>query len=444
MANNITTLHDVHINSFSHDGRGIGLSPEGKTIFVVGALPNERVDIEITKKHSRYLEAKLIGITTSSPDRITAPCPHYLVCGGCSMQHMTMPAQINLKQKILFDQLKHFGRVTPLQIMPPILANNWGYRRKARLGVKYVRKKGKVLVGFREKNSAVLADIKKCLVLHPLIGENLQRLSEVVRSLSKFEAIPQIEVAVGDNNQAALFFRVMDTLTPEDHQKLITFAQEMQIHLYIQPNANEPTYKLWPQDDNPYLTYSLPNQHIQFDFHPLDFTQVNGEINPLMIDSALALLNPQSHETVLDLFCGLGNFTLPIAQRAKCVVGVEGSELMVQRGTHNALKNNIQNVAFYAANLASKHFSEHAWLQQTYDKVLLDPPRTGALEIIQLFPQLQPKTIVYVSCNPATLARDIQELVHKQNYVLEKVGLINMFPHTGHSETIALLQKSKD
>jgi len=427
------------ITSLSHDGRGIG-NHLGKTAFINGALPQETVTFKMTKKHSRYFEGDLIDIISASPDRIKPGCEHFGVCGGCSMQHLQMAAQINFKQNTLLEQLRHFGRVEPEVILPPISANEWGYRRKARLGVRYVEKKGKLLVGFREKASRYLADITACPVLHASVGTRLTDLNQLISSLIQFEHIPQVEVAVGDST-TALVFRHMAELPEADLEKLRQFGKDFGFHIYLQPNTPLPITKLWPEDQNVFLTYALTDYDLEMQFYPLDFTQVNGSVNPLMIKQALALLDPQAEDTILDLFCGLGNFTLPLARHAKFVTGVEGSQDMVERATMNAEKNNLSNTAFFAANLAEIPLAKPSWMKAQYDKILIDPPRTGAKEILPLFPAFGARKIVYVSCNPATLARDAGELVNQQGYKLKKAGVINMFPHTSHIEAIALFEK---
>jgi len=426
------------VESLSHDGRGVA-TLNGKTAFISGALAKETVVCKITKKHRRYNEAQTLEVITPAPERVIPACPHFGICGGCSMQHIEMTAQVQLKQQTLLEQLKHFGKVIPEHVLPPIVGNPWGYRRKARLGVRYVHKKQKLLVGFREKFSNYLAEINECLVLHPSVGTRLTQLSELIRGLSQYEHIPQIEVAVSDET-TALVFRHMTELNENDISALIEFGKQYQFEIYLQPNPPAKIHKIWPQNQVERLSYFLPEYQLEMRFHPLDFTQVNGEINQLMIQQALKLLDVQSTDTVLDLFCGLGNFTLPIARLAKQVVGVEGSAEMVARAQENALHNNIHNTEFFAANLMNEKLSA-PWLEKSYDKILLDPPRTGAKEIIPLISTKSAKRLVYVSCNPATLARDAGELVYNYQYKLTHVGVINMFPHTSHIEAIALFEK---
>ncbi|HSW92939.1 MAG TPA: 23S rRNA (uracil(1939)-C(5))-methyltransferase RlmD [Gammaproteobacteria bacterium] len=426
------------IESLSHDGRGITARNQ-KTTFVSGALPGEKVTAKIAHQHRRYDEARVLDVITPSPDRTEPACAHYGVCGGCSMQHVKDEAEVRLKQDILLDQLKHLGKVTPTEILPPITGHPFGYRRKARLGVRYVIKKEKLLVGFREKFSNYLADIQTCKVLHPSVGERLSELATFIRSLTQYDQIPQIEVAVSDT-ATALVFRHMTPLPKEDIHALCEFGQKYQFHIYLQPDSPDSVHRIFPDESEQLLSYFLPDYQLEMRFHPLDFTQVNAEMNHKMIASAIQLLDLKSSDTVLDLFCGLGNFTLPIARFAKHVTGVEGSTQMVERAKENALLNQITNAAFYAANLMKP--SESApWITTSFDKILLDPPRTGAREILPFIANKSASRIVYVSCNPATLARDANDLVTIYGYTLKKTGAINMFPHTSHIEAIALFEK---
>lgn len=429
---------EAAIHSLSHDGRGIAIL-NNKTTFISGALPNEKVTCKITQKRSNYYEAEVIDIISQSDERITPPCPHFGVCGGCSLQHMSDEAQIALKQKTLVEQLKHFGKVEPQTILPALHANSIQYRRKARLGVKHVIKKNKLLIGFREKSSPYLADLESCVILHPEIGQRFPELSQLIASLEIYNAIPQIEIAVGDTD-VALVIRHMKALSKSDEEKIIVFAMQHGFQIYLQPNPPQPIHKLYPQDGNERLSYTLPDYALEFKFYPLDFTQINLEMNRLMVKQAIQLLDLQAEDTVLDLFCGIGNFTLPIAKHAKFVTGIEGGEEMVKRASENAQHNKISNVAFYAANLMKEN-GEAAWKKSQYEKVLLDPPRAGAKEILPFLQQCSAKTIVYVSCNPATLARDAGELIHHYGFTLKQAGIMNMFPHTAHIEAMAVFKK---
>lgn len=426
------------IERLSHDGRGIA-TIANKKIFIAGALPNETVSFQITQKRSSYNLGTITDIVTPSEQRCEPPCVHFGICGGCALQHMHTDLQLSLKQQTLLDQLNHFGKVQPATLLPPISGNNLAYRRKARLGVKYVIKKEKVLVGFREKSSRYLADLTQCEILHPKVGHRLIELAELVRSLTIYQAIPQIEVAIGDSD-AALVFRCMQPLTFEDREILINYGKTHDFHIYIQPNSPAAIEKIYPNTAGQRLRYTLPDQGLEFLFHPLDFTQINLETNRLMVNQALKLLNVTSEEKVLDLFCGIGNFTLALAKLAAHVTGIEGEPEMVARAMENAAHNHIENVTFTTTNLMADH-QVAAWTKKNYDKILLDPPRAGAKEILPLLANLGATRIVYVSCNPATLARDAGELVHNYGYQLKEVGVINMFPHTAHIEAMAVFDK---
>ena len=428
----------VEIESLSHDGRGVA-HIDGKTIFVDGALPGEKVEFIYTDKHSRFDEGKIHQVIEASDDRVEPPCEHSAICGGCNLQHMAPAVQIAMKQGVLVEQLTHFGAVAADSYLEPLTGPLLGYRRKARLAVKYVPKKGGAMVGFREKRNSYVADIGECPVLDERVGRKLVDLRGLIEKLSVKDKIPQIEVAMGDN-EVALVFRHLEPVTSDDVKFMVEFCQEHDFHLYLQPGGPKTVTKLWPEDSAHRLHYELPNQDLKFTFHPMDFTQVNSEINVKMIDRALELMDLSPTDRVLDLFCGLGNFTLSLARHCQEVVGVEGSEEMVERGQENAKANGLTNVSFYAADLV-KDMSQAPWAEKGFDKILIDPPRSGALEIITLLPKFNANTIVYVSCNPATLARDAGELV-KLGYRLVKAGVMDMFPHTAHVESIALFVKA--
>lgn len=428
------------VHAISHDGRGIA-TIQNKTTFISGALKDETVTCRITQKRGSYQEAEIQTIITASPDRATPPCPHFGLCGGCSLQHMTVDAQTQLKQQTLLEQLAHFGKVTPEGVLPPLQAASIGYRRKARLGVKFVIKKDKLLVGFREKSSNYLAELEQCLTLHPAIGLRFAELKALIASLEAYRHIPQIEVAMGDTD-VALVFRHLEPLSADDQAKLADFGDLHQFHIYLQPNPPVPIHRLWPAGTDERITYTLPDYQLTFRFHPLDFTQINLELNRLMVAQAIRLLDLSTEDTVLDLFCGLGNFTLPIARFAKHVTGIEGSTDMVERAQDNAALNQLTHTTFAAANLFEPPASA-AWMQGHYNKILLDPPRAGAKEILPFLSKLGAKRIVYVSCNPATLARDAGELVHTHGYTLKQVGIMNMFPHTAHIEAMAVFEKDE-
>jgi 23S rRNA (uracil1939-C5)-methyltransferase len=434
-----TGTQSTAVHALSHEGRGIA-HIAGKTTFIHNALPGEEVEFAHTYCSRSYDEGVAVHISTLSEHRVKPTCPHYAACGGCQLQHMSMDLQLNHKQNVLLEQLAHFGQVTPKHILPALSGKSLQYRHKARLGVRFVEKKGRrVLVGFRERNGRFLADMDECGVLHPSVGQRIPELSALVQGLSNYQHIPQIEVAVGEN-QPAIILRHMTPLTSEDLKHLENFSQKHSMHIYAHPNPPEKITKLFPNDGKERLNYCLPKHNLDMLFHPSDFTQVNEEMNQLMIDRALELLNPQPDETILDLFCGIGNFTLAIARYAKHAVGVEGAATAVERAQENAEHNHIANVEFFTADL-SKDCTNMPWHQRQYDKILLDPSRAGANGILAALPNFHAHTIVYVSCNPATLSRDAGILVNQLGYTLESAGIMNMFPHTAHMESIALFMK---
>lgn len=425
------------IRDLSHEGRGI-TEVDGKTVFVAGALPDETVTFLYRKRHRRYDDAAVQSVDQPSPKRIEPRCPHFGVCGGCSLQHLSSDDQIAFKQEVLLDQFRRFGQVEPETVLPPLRSQPWGYRRKARLGVKNVPAKGRVLVGFREKFSPYVADMRECHVLDPRVGFLLEPLSDLIGGLSQPDRIPQIEVSIGDN-AVALVLRNLEPWTESDRARLRDFAETHDVHLYGQPGNETTVHPIWPEA--PELFYMAGDSGIRLDFRPTDFTQVNAGINAEMLDLALGLLAPQPHERFLDLFCGLGNFTLPLARRCARVIGVEGAASLVERARQNAEANGIDNVDFHAADLAAEDVAQLPWLRETFDGILLDPPRSGAAEVLPALAALNAKRIVYVSCNPATLARDAGTLVHEYGYRLRQAGVMDMFPHTAHVESIALFEK---
>lgn len=425
----------AHIESLSHDGRGVA-HINGKALFVDGALPGEEVLFTYIAQRKRFDEGQVEKIILSSPDRTEPHCKHFGLCGGCSLQHLSPGAQILAKQQVLLDSLKHIGKLEPEKVLSPLTGPTWGYRRRARLGVKFVIKKDKLLIGFREKRSSLLADLERCEVLHPSVGLLLPELRQLVMSLTGYDQIPQIEVAVGDE-ATALVFRNLATLSAADLEKLQAFGKAHSMQVYLQPAGPESVTLIWPETAT--LSYRLPEFNLELFFSPADFVQINADVNRAMISRVIELLQPQAHERALDLFCGLGNFTLPLARHAAQVIGVEGEAKLVQRAQDNAQRNGIHNAEFHATDL-SQDLSGQPWAKQRFDKILLDPPRTGALEIIQQLPAFGAARIVYVSCNPATLARDAQELV-QQGYTLISTGVLDMFPHTAHVESIALFEK---
>ena len=428
--------HEAVVESLSHDGKGI-CRIEGKVIFVSGALPGEKIRFSFRPHKKNHDDGNLVEVLEASPDRIEPKCKHYGVCGGCSFMHLSSEKQIEEKQKVLIDGLKHIGKVEANEVLPPLTTNPWGYRRKARLGVKYVYKKEKVLVGFRERSAPYLAELEQCEVLHPDAGMRLTSFATLIRGLSCYEKIAQIEVAIADD-VSAFVFRNLVELTDDDKEQLIAYAKKESIAIYLQPKGPDTVTPLYPE--NPRLQYTLSDYNVTLDFEPTDFTQVNQDINPKMIKLALELLDLNDNDKVLELFCGLGNFTLPMARSAKQITGVEGDADLIKRANKNAENNGISNTDLHVANLM-EDVSECSWLTGDYDKLLLDPPRSGAKEMMPYLAKMNIKHIVYVSCNPSTLSRDAGTLVNEMGYTLEKTGIMDMFPHTAHVESIALFTK---
>lgn len=430
-------LISINIERLAHDGRGVG-QIEGKTTFVSGALPGETIMAEYIKRHRSYDEAKVVTVKHASTDRILPKCAHFLTCGGCQLQHLTTDYQIQFKQTVLLEQLAHIGQVQPQQILPPLTANAWGYRHKARLSVRYVKAKQKFLVGFREKfYPRFIADLKECPILFNHSGLGIEQLQHLLATLSIGIHIPQLELAAGDQ-QCALIIRHLQPIPKVDQQRLIEYAQQHQLIIYLQSSGIDSIIQLWPATQQP-LQYRLSQQALQLTFAPGDFTQVNPYMNQLMVNRALELLDLRADDHVLDLFCGLGNFSLPIAQHCQRVTGIEGHPSMVERATANAQQNHITHVDFYCADL-TQPLTHTPWWPGNYTKLLLDPPRSGALNIIQQLASHTFERIVYVSCNPATFARDLKELTQHQSYRLIATGVMDMFPHTAHVEAIALLE----
>mgnify|MGYP001806336996 FL=1 len=431
-----TEAVEAEIESLTHEGRGL-THVDGKTVFVDGALAGERVRFRYSRLQRRYDEGQVVEVLRASPERVTPRCPHFGVCGGCSLQHQDPVAQIRAKQASLADVFERIGKVTPERWLEPLVADHWGYRRKARLGVRHVAKKGRTLVGFRERGNSFLADLTRCEVLHPAVGQRLQQLSATIDRLSIRDQVPQIEVAV-DESVCVLVFRVMQPPTEADLEVLLELTAEDGVRVYLQDGGVETIRPLPGQAAD--LHYSLPNYHVRLDFGPSDFTQVNLELNRLMVDRALSLLEVRPDDRVLDLFCGLGNFTLPLARRVESVVGVEGEVGLVSRAEANARRNSIANARFYAADLYGE-LDLQPWMRESFTKALLDPPRSGALQVLDWLPRLGIDRVLYVSCYPATLARDADRLVNALGYELKAAGVMDMFPHTAHVESMALFER---
>jgi 23S rRNA (uracil1939-C5)-methyltransferase len=428
---------EAEIIDLSHDGRGVA-KLDGKTVFISGGLPRERVRAQIHTSKKNFDEGHVLEVLQASPLRVAPDCPHFELCGGCALQHLKVEAQIEAKQHILLENLERIGHVRPATVLPPLTDQPWAYRRKARLGVKWVPAKERAIVGFREALKPMyIADIQSCRVLVPQVGTRIQELSELITSMDARERIAQIEVAAGDT-ATALVFRNLDPLSSADSQRLVEFGQRTQLMIFLQPGANDSVHALWPADAA--LSFRIPAADVELAFRPLDFVQVNAGMNQRMIERALELLDPQADERVLDLFCGLGNFTLPIARRGGSVVGVEGEAGLVARARENARTNGIENAEFFAADL-SQDLRGEAWVKQGFDKLLLDPPRTGADACIPQLPLKGVRRIVYVSCHPGSLARDAGLLVREHGYRLVSAGVMDMFPHTAHVESIALFER---
>jgi len=427
---------EVTIESLSQDGKGVA-HIDDKTIFIDGALPEEKVTFIYTSKRRSHDEGRVHEVLQASPERVEPQCEYFSICGGCNLQHLHPDAQIKYKQRAMLDALKHIGHVEPAEVFSPMIGEQWGYRRKARLGVRHVRKKGRVLVGFREKQGGFLADIASCEVLHPSVGKNLLAFQSLIYDMDAREQLPQIEVAVGDN-ATALIVRHLEPFSESDNKKWIAFAKQYDYQLYFQPKGPDTVHLVYP--DSAALFYQHPQFSTKVWFGPQDFFQVNTSINRQMVPRAIELLQLKGDEQVLDLFCGLGNFTLPIARHAGQVTGVEGDETMVARARQTAQENQIDNTRYYSCNLMGELKGE-PWLKQQYDCILLDPPRSGAKEVIEHFAKLNAKRIVYVSCHPATLARDADTLVNSHGYTLLGVGIMDMFPHTAHVESIAVFER---
>ena len=431
------------IESLDHEGKGVG-HRDGKTIFVDGALTGEIVIASSYRKKPEFEQAQATQILKASPFRVKPKCTWFGVCGGCTHQHLDEAAQVAAKQRVLEDCFQHIGKVKPETMLSPIHGPTWGYRTRARLSVRNVAKKGGVLVGFHERRSSYVADMNSCEVLLPQISALLPKLRTLVESLSIRDRLPQIELAAGDA-LSVLVLRIMDPVTSEDEVKLRDFADRHGIQFWLQPKGPDTAYPFHPLDA-PELAYSLPEFNLVMPFRPTEFTQVNHGINRMLIRRAMRLLDVRAGERIADFFCGLGNFSLPIARLGAQVVGIEGSEGLVARAIENAARNGLsESSEFRVANLFEMSPERYAELG-AFDKLLIDPPRDGAFELVKSLPDADslatsPHRIVYVSCSPATLARDAAVLVHQKGYRLKTAGVANMFPHTAHVESIALFER---
>jgi len=433
------TPFQTEILDLSHDGRGVARrdGEGGKVTFITGALPGEVVSAEPTARNRHFDEARTLEVLQPSPQRVTPRCPHFGVCAGCVLQHLDESQQIVAKQRVLMDNLTRIGHVTPGTVLPPLVGDSWGYRRKGRFSVRRVEKKDKTLVGFRELDPRFVADLGVCLTVIPEIGSKVGAMAAFIETLEGKRDIPQIEFIAGDE-AIMLTIRHMQPLSEADRAAWTAFGQEHGFAISLQPGGVESVQPLWPAEVP--LSFRLAPWDVELAFRPLDFIQVNAKLNVQMIAHALDLLDAGPDERVLDLFCGLGNFTLPLARTVRNVVGVEGDAGLVARARENAARNGLDNAEFFAADLTQDQ-RQAAWMRQGFDKLLLDPPRSGALEVLQQLPLKQFKRIVYVSCHPGSLARDAGYLVKEQGFTLVSAGAMDMFPHTAHVESIAVFER---
>ena len=419
----------------AHDGRGVARI-DGKAVFIDGALPGERVRFRVIKRRRQLDEAGLVEVLSASPDRVVPACAHFGICGGCSLQHLSAPAQVAAKQRQLLDNLERIGRVRPERVLAPLRGPAWAYRRRARLGVKYVHKKGRVLAGFREREKPYIADLRRCEVLPQPLATLPKDLAELVETLAIREKVPQVEVSAGDA-ATALVFRVLEPPGPEDTEKIAAFGAKQGVQIFLQTGGLDTVRALHTR--YPPLTYAVDEGRAVIEFGPVDFIQINREINVSMVTAALELLRPTVNDTALDLFCGLGNFTLPLATQARRVVGVEGDAALVAKAGRNAARNGVGNAVFVKENLFEPaQFGP--WANERYDLVLLDPPRAGASALLPRMAHWRPRRVVYISCHPGSLARDAETLVHTQGFKLTCAGVMDMFPQTTHVESIAVFE----
>ena len=432
------TPFQIQILDLSHDGRGVARREDGKAVFVAGALPGETVLAEPTARSRRFDEARTLEVLTASPERVPPRCPHFGTCGGCVLQHLAEDRQIVAKERVLLENLERIGKVAPGRVLEPLTADSWGYRRKGRFSVRRVNRKDKTLVGFREQDPRFVADLGQCHTVIPQIGMKIQALAALVDGLQAREQIPQIEFIAGDD-AIALTVRHLAPLDEADRAALAAFGREHGFSIFLQPKGPDSVHPLDGQA--PALSFRLPQWDVELAFEPLDFIQVNAGLNQKMIARALELLDAQAGERVLDLFCGLGNFTLPLARTVAEVVGVEGDAGLVARARANAQRNGLGNAQFFAADLTTDQRGT-PWMRAGFDKLLLDPPRSGADEVLKQLPLQGIDRIVYVSCHPGSLARDAGFLVHERGYRLVAAGVMDMFPHTAHVESIALFERA--
>jgi 23S rRNA (uracil1939-C5)-methyltransferase len=424
--------------ALTHEGEGVVRG--GKTAFVAGALPGERIRFRRTRRHRQHDDAELLEVLDASPARVAPRCAHFGVCGGCVLQHLDPAAQIAAKETELREALARVARVQPRRWLAPLSGPVWGYRRRARLGAKFVYRKDRVVVGFRERAAPYVADLSGCEVLAAPAGALIAPLGALIGRLAIREQLPQIEVAVADD-ATALVLRVLQEPGEADLALLREFADTHGVRLYLQPAGLQSVRPLTAAAGAP-LSYALPAFGLTFEFLPTDFIQVNSAVNAALVARAVELLEPTSAARVLDLYCGLGNFTLALAKRAGAAVGVEGEAGLVERARGNAARNGLANAAFHLADLAAEPGAAAPWLRGAYSHVLLDPPRTGARAMLGVLARLAPERVLYISCHPGSLARDLMELVHQHGFTLEAAGVVDMFAHTAHVESLALLVRA--
>jgi 23S rRNA (uracil1939-C5)-methyltransferase len=429
-------IQEADVVDLAHDGRGVA-RVDGKTVFIDGALPGERVRFRVIKRRRQLDEAGLVEVLKPSPDRVVPACAHFGICGGCSLQHLSPAAQIAAKERQLLDNLQRIGRVHPERVLPPLRGPVWAYRRRARLGVKYVHKKSRVLAGFREREKPYIADLRRCEVLLQSLADLPQELAALVETLTIRENLPQVEVAAGDS-ATALVLRVLMDPGAEDLEKIAAFGVKLGVQIFLQRGGLDTVRPLSAEPVVP-LSYAVDDARVQIEFGPVDFIQVNREINASMVAAAMELLQPAPGDSVLDLFCGLGNFTLPMARRAARAVGVEGDSALLVKARANALRNGIGNTTFFMENLFEPT-KFGPWANERHDLVLLDPPRAGAAELLPRMAHWRPRRVVYISCHPGSLARDAEILVHTLGFKLACAGVMDMFPHTTHVESIAVFE----
>lgn len=429
----------AEVESLDHDGRGVA-HVDGKAIFIEGALPGEIVEYASYRRKPKYENASTIAVLRSSSQRVDPRCPHFGHCGGCSMQHLDQAGQIAAKQRVLEDALWHLARLRADQILPPLSGLPWGYRLRARMSVRMVPRKGGALVGFHERHSSFVAVMDSCSILPKAVSALIPELKQLIGSMSRPDRLPQVEVAVGGAS-TVLVLRHLETLTAADEDLLRSFAKRHEVIWYLQPAGIDSVYPFQPANAEA-LAYELPDFGLKLNFHPTEFTQVNHGINRMLVRRAMSLLEPRCGDRVGDLFCGLGNFTLPIARLGARVVGIEGSRALVERARENAAMNGLAaSCEFAVANLFEATEDSFSALG-VFDKLLIDPPREGAIAVVNALPAVgAPERIVYVSCNPSTLARDAAVLVHQKSYRLSAAGIANMFPQTSHLESIALFER---